>query len=283
MAGETDFISHAQRCFINCLASLWNERRTFTYFLRNNRFKVSIEGWTLRFFPSFCWFSALFPFWLPNRRNHPLETFYSNGLIYFQVYGFYWKISWLKIHFFSPGPSFFPHIYTASWDKWIYFHLKPIYLHFIHGECPCPWAEYGVVQKTDVGATVDMSGKTKCFLTIAKQKKKKGLLCSKSATWLKLELGLRPWPQLFYPFPCREVPLGHWLILYWMGYRPLTYLISGSGPEHNSLFIGASEKVIWTCRLWKVKLKPKAFHSNQFSKMYSPWVNGESSHGNMLC
>lgn len=104
------------------------------------------------------------------------------------------------------------------------------------------------------------------------------MLCFKSATWLKLELRLRPWPQLFYPFPCREVPLGHWLILYWMGYRPLTCLISGSGPEHNSLFIVASKKVIWICRLLKVKLKPTAFHSNQFSKMYPPWVDGESSH-----
>lgn len=123
--------------------------------------------------------------------------------------------------------------------------------------------------------------KKKSFLTIAKQKKK-GTLCSKSASWLKLELHLRPWPQLFYPFLCREVPLGHWLILYWMGYRPLTYLIPASGPEHNSLFIGASKKVMWICRLLKLKLKPKAFHSNQFSKMYSPGVDGECSHRNML-
>lgn len=159
--------------------------------------------------------------------------------------------------------------------------MKAIYLHFIDGEHPCPWAEHGVVQKTDVGATVDMSGTTKSFLTIAKQRKK-STLRSKSATWLKLELCLRPWPQLFYPFPCREVPVGHWLILYWMGYRPLTYLISGSGPEHNSLFTAAYKKVTWICRLLKVKLKPKASHSNQFSKMYSPWVDGESSHRNML-
>lgn len=196
------------------------------------------------------------------------------------MYGSYWKISLPKRHFFSPCPSFFPHIYTVAWGKRIYLHIKPIYLHFIDGEHPCPWAERGVVQKTDMGATADMSRKTKFFWQL--QSKKKGMLSSKSATWLNLELHLRPWPQLFYPFPCREVPLGRWLILYWMGYRPLTYLISGSGPEHNSLFIGASEKVTWVCRLLKVKLKPKAFNSNQFSKMYSAWVDGESSHRNML-
>lgn len=62
MAGETDSSSHTQRCFTNCLAPLWNEKRTFTSFLRNSCFKMSIEYWTLGSFPSCCWFSAFSPF-----------------------------------------------------------------------------------------------------------------------------------------------------------------------------------------------------------------------------
>ena len=136
--------------FYKLLSFIVKWKQNLYIFLRNNCFKMSSEYWTLGYSPFSFWFSALFPFLLPNLRNHPIKTFYPNGFIFFQVYGFYWSISLPKRHLFSLCPSLFPHVYTVAWGKRVYLHIKPIYLHLSDNVCSCPWAHHGVVWRTDV-------------------------------------------------------------------------------------------------------------------------------------
>ena len=212
---------------------------------------MSSEDWALGYFPFSFWFCS-FSLLAPKSKKSSYQNFLPQWFNFLPS-------TWILLKFFLTKKTFIFYLFLTL-STYLYSGMRQVGL-FSDEACvfasrwQCTWLSMGWAWNSvknrhglcrDIGAILDMSRKTKWVLTIWKEKK--STLCSKSTTWLKLELCLRPWPQLFYPFPCKEVCLSRWLILCWMGYRPLTYLISGSGPEHNSLFTGASEKVTWICR-----------------------------------
>lgn len=129
---------------------------------------------------------------------------------------------------------------------------------------------HGHCSSSHTGAVLSMSRKIKWVLTI--EKKIQHVTKSSKSTELKLELRLRPWPQLFHPLCFWESPwAADWFSTEWV-----------TDLGHTS-FLAAALNIILCLQqplrkfyeyievfFEKQNLKPEVFFSNQLSKCFLP-------------